>query len=378
MTEERWVSRPKVSPIYQSAAYAFAGLDEVEAVQDHTAPGYIYARYSNPNTAEIEAEMMTLERAPAALAVASGMAAMYCSLLSILRPGDHIVAGDTLYGGTMSLLTNVLPRWNVTTTFCDTSSAAAVRAAICPATKAIVAETISNPLLDVADVDGIGELAKKCQIAFVVDNTFATPLLCRPLELGASIVVHSVTKFLAGHSDVMLGIAAGSAQLVESARSLAITAGTNADPFAAWLASRGLRTLDLRVERQCGNAARVARYLNSHPGIARTYYPGLRSHRGHGRALRLFGGSGGPMVTAELDGGRDACDRFIRALRLIRFVPSLGDIATTLSHPATTSHRNLSEDERQRRGISDGLFRLSIGCETPDEIIADLDQALPR
>jgi cystathionine beta-lyase/cystathionine gamma-synthase len=364
---------PLTAPIYQAAVWRLESIEQVEALNTSAEPGYIYTRDGNPNHTALEELIAGLERAPAALVTASGMGAIAVALLGLVEAGGHVVAGHTLYGATTRLLEQELERFGVSVSFVPSDRLEAVHAAVRPETRALVVETLGNPLLELADVPALAEVAGAAGSALVVDNTFATPCLTRPLELGADVVVHSLTKFIGGHSDLTLGALAGPEAFIAQARARASTWGLCANPFDAWLALRGAATLPLRVERASASAHRIAAWLDTHPGVRGVNYPGLPSHPQHARCRELLA-SGGTMLSFELADGA-AAERFMRRLRLVAFAPSLGDVATTVSYPAKTSHRSLSPQRRAALGITDGLIRLSVGIDAAEDVIADLEQA---
>ncbi len=372
----RWPSRPATTPIYQTVVFDLPDLEVVDQVMDRRSEGYVYTRFGNPNTASLEEVVAALEGAERALGCSSGMGAITAVLLSGLSAGDHIISAYDIYGGTMDLMREELGRLGVRTSFVDVSNPDEVESAVTPNTKLIYAETISNPLLRVADLEMLAEVARSAGAELVVDNTFATPYILRPLEWGASVVIHSATKFISGHADVMGGVAAGEAQRIEQARRTSINLGMTLDPFAAWLACRGLKTLKLRVAEQCRNAMGVAEYLQRHPMVLEVHYPGLETHPQHKLAKKQFQGGYGALVSFEVKGGLDGAEAFIKGTELIRFTPSPGDVSTTMAHPAKTSHRAQTAADRERYGIRPGLIRLSVGIEDLDDLLADLEQGL--
>jgi cystathionine beta-lyase/cystathionine gamma-synthase len=348
--------------------------DQVDAIYDGKYSGFIYARDGHPNATQLAQKMALIESAEAGLVCSSGMGAIAAAFLSILGQGDHALVSEGVYGKTSSLVTRQLVRFGIGHDVFDPAHAESARVLMKPTTRLIFAETVSNPLLRVADLDSLAELARAARIPFVVDNTFA-PLLCRPIERGASLVVHSVTKMLGGHSDLILGVLVGSKELVEQASVVATTLGQNGNPFESWLALRGLATLSLRVERASATAAELARRFEAHPQIARAIFPTLSSHPDSELAARVLGGSGGSMVTIDLR-SRSRAGTFIRSLASIPFAPSLGDVQTTLSHPATTSHRGQDDALLARQGITPGMIRISVGLEDPDDLWAEFRAAL--
>lgn len=371
-------SRPLTAPIYQTSVYAFETLEDVETVWEGKQPGFIYGRYGTPNTAMLEAMVAALEGGEAAVACASGMGALTALCLALLVPGDHLVASRDLYGTTTAAFEGELRRVGVETTFVDATEPANVLAALTPRTRAVYVEALSNPLLRLADVEALGSEFRRRVVELIVDSTLASPAVLRPLALGATVVHHSATKFIAGHGDVTAGIVVGPAALMDRVREVAIRLGTNLGPFDAWLACRGLRTLHVRLERQSANALALARFLEGRREVARVYYPGLASHPQHQLAQRLLKNGAGAMCAFDLKGGARAVERFMGGLRLIEFAPSLGDMATTWSYPARTSHRRFSETELAALGIGPGLVRLSVGIEAVEDLMEDLSGALER
>jgi cystathionine gamma-synthase/methionine-gamma-lyase len=357
-------------------------MDDLDAVFAGERPGYVYSRYSGPTVAAFQQAVASLEAAPAAQAYASGMAALHAALLAGgARQGASIVAALDLYGATYSLLTGLLSTLGVQTHLVDVGDLAAVEAAVQGAKPQLVlVETISNPLLKVADVPRLAEIAHRSGALLLVDNTFASPYLYNPLSAGADYVIHSATKYLAGHGDVLAGVVVTSEENQRRLFELNKLIGASLGPFEAWLALRGLKTLPLRMRRQCQNAAQVAAWLHSQPRIARVNYPGLPDHPQHALAASLFGGGGfGGMLSFEIaEAGKAEVYRFMEALQLCLPATTLGDIYTLVLHPATSSHRSLSPAERQRAGITDNLMRLSAGIEAVEDILADLEQALDQ
>jgi cystathionine beta-lyase/cystathionine gamma-synthase len=356
--------------------YQVDGLDQIDALYEGRQGGFIYARDGHPNAAQLAAKAAALEGAEAALVCASGMAAESAVFLALLGQGDEIALSEGLYGRTVGLVGRELSRFGIGHRLFDATRPATLREALGPATRLAFAETLSNPLVRLADIAGLAEVARASGVPLVIDHTFA-PLLCRPLALGAELVTHSATKLIGGHSDLTLGLVAGSAERVARASAVAATFGLSGNPFESWLALRGMATLALRSQRACASALDLATRLARHPAVAAVHYPGLPEHPDHTRAARVLTGGFGTIATIDLT-ERQRADQFIRALRHIPFAPSLGDVATTLSHPATTSHRGQSAEQWARQGITPGLVRLSIGMEDPDDLWADLEQALAQ
>ncbi len=370
------LSRPVVTPLQPSVVYASPDPDALDA-QYQDGSGYTYAREGHPNAAVLAAKIDMLEGATGGIITGSGMSAIAAVLLGVLKAGDHVVGGDQLYGRSLRLLTQDLPRWGIETALADPTDVAAIAAAIQPNTRIILVEVVSNPTIRVADMDGIIALAKARGILVVVDNTFTTPRGYRPFDHGADVVVHSVTKLLAGHSDATLGyVAARDADLRTAIHDANVTWGLTPSPFDCWLAERGLHSFDLRFDAAQANARKLADALSDMPGVARVLYPTRPDHPDHNRAMALLAGQGGHMLSFELSGGRAAANALTRAAPEIAFAPTLGDIGTTLSHPASSSHRGLSEAGRAALGISEGFFRVSVGVEQVELLIAELGAAV--
>ena len=363
-------------PIYKTSTFEVADAEELAELLEFKRPGHSYTRYSNPTHAALEAALAELESAESAIVTASGMAAIHAVLASSLRPGDEVLAGRALYGGTYAILTGLFARFGVTARFLPLTDASAVREAISERTRLIWAETIANPTTDVADLAELAAVAHDHNAILAVDNTFASPYLCTPLALGADVVVHSLTKYIGGHSDLTGGAVLGSAERVAAARSVMINAGGNAQPLEAFLALRGLKTLALRMERHSANALAVGGALEGSPGVGRVLFPGLVSHPQHEVACReLRDGLTGGMLAIDLEGGRAAGERFLDRLRVAVHATSLGSAETLCSHPASSSHRQLSEAELAAAGLTPGLVRISVGLEDADDLVEDLAAA---
>ena len=360
-------TRPLVTPLSPSVVFRADDADALDAVYEGRAAGYSYAREGHPNASLLADKLAWLEGAKTGVVTASGMAAVSAVLLGLLKAGDHIVAGNQLYGRCLRLLTQDLPRLGFEASLVDASDAAAVAAALRPETKLLLVEVVANPTLRVADIKGIAKLARERGLIFVVDNTFTTPRGFRPFEHGADVVIHSVTKLLAGHSDATLGFAAvrdaGHHRMINDA---VVTWGFNASPFDCWLAERGLNTFDLRFERAQANAKALADHLRGLKSIKRVLYPGEDDHPDRDLARDLLQGNYSHMVSFELAADRAGVNRFLRAASNLAFAPTLGDVATTISHPPSSSHRALSEAERLKLGISEGFIRVSVGIEDVD------------
>jgi cystathionine beta-lyase/cystathionine gamma-synthase len=371
---------PVVGPIHPTVGYLYDSLDDLDAIFATMREGYVYPRYGSPTVAAFESVMAELEEGEAAHAFASGMGAIHAALLAAgARSGTAVVAALDLYGATYTLLSRLFAELGVVTYFVDVADLAGVEAALVETRPvALVAETISNPLLKVADLSALAGLAHRYAAQLLVDNTFASPYLCTPLSYGVDFVIHSATKFIGGHGDVMAGVVITSGEKRRELYELNKLVGGVLGPFEAWLAMRGVKTLPLRVRQQCANAARIAEWLVGHPQIAHVNYPGLPDHPQHDLAHDLFGERGfGGVLSFEIAGADQAAVfRFMEALKLCLPATTLGDIYTLVLHPATSSHRSLSAEARARVGIGDGLLRLSAGIEDAADIIADLEQAL--
>jgi cystathionine gamma-synthase len=369
-------SRPLTPPIYQTNVYVFDDMDTVESVWEYKQPGFVYGRYGTANHQMLEELTATLEGAEAAVACASGMGATTALLLGLFEAGDHIVSARDLYGSTAAFLLGEGRRLGVETTFVDATDAKRIVDAVGPRTRAVFVEALSNPLLRLVDLPAIaGPLAQR-GVELIVDASLASPAVLRPITHGATIVMHSLTKFISGHGDVTGGLVLGRREPMERVRAAMIRAGTNLGPFDAWLATRGARTLDVRLARQSDNALALARALEGHPAVARVHYPGLASHPQHALAARLMPGVKGAMLSLDLAGGALAVERFMARARLVEFAPSFGDVATTWTYPARTSHRRVPDGDKAAMGIGPGLVRLSVGLEHAHDLIADLEQAL--
>ncbi len=374
--------KPVATPIYPSSSFYYADMEKLDGTFAGTYDGPMYTRYGNPTVAALENAVAAIEEGEAAMAYSSGMAAIHGALLGAgVRAGTKVVAAYDVYGATYSLLHNLLSGLGVQVHFAEASATKRFVAAIREARPAaVVVETISNPLLKIPDLPRIVEVCRSENAALIVDNTFATPYLCRPLGLGADYVVHSATKYLGGHGDVLGGVVVTSSERRKSLFEVNKLVGGNLGPQEAWLVLRGIKTLPLRVQRQCENAARTATWLSSHPGIAHVNYPGLQTHPEHALAARLLErGLFGAMISFDLqNGNRERVFRFMEALRLVLPATTLGDVYSLALYPAMSSHRALDAETRRKIGIGDGLVRLSVGIEDVEDIIADLNQALAQ
>jgi cystathionine beta-lyase/cystathionine gamma-synthase len=364
---QRDVDAPVVQPIYQSVNY----IQEIGSAE-----GLRYPRYGNaPNAEVVQRRVAVLERAESSVLMASGMGATACALLALLRPGDHIVSSSWIYGGTRALLEQEFVTLGIDVSLVEPLETRVWRKAIRKQTRVIFLETPVNPTCRVLDLKAISLVTQQVGIALVVDATFASPVNMRPLEHGADVSIHSATKFLNGHHDVLGGVVSGTASYIEEVRRKMMLWGQAPDPFAAWLLERGLKTLELRVLRQNDNALRIAQWAESRKEIRRVVYPGLESHPDYEVAKRMLDGFGG-MLSIELTGGAKATERFLRRLKLFRHAPSLGGVESLVSEPRFTSHADMNAQQRADIGIPDGFVRLSVGIEGADDLIGDLEQAL--
>ena len=366
-----------VPPLFHGVTYAYDDLDAWRAAGRGEGPGYIYSRNRNPTVELLEAKVRVLEGAEAATSFSTGMAAVSGALYTFLSPGDRVVSIRDTYGGTGKIFTTFLPRFGVDITLCETDDHESLVEEIRKGCRLVYLESPTNPTLKVLDLATLAAEARQVGALTVVDNTFATPINQRPLELGADLVIHSATKFLGGHSDAMGGLLVGRKGLVEAAFQFREIHGASLDPMSAFLLARGLRTLELRVARHNENAMAVARFLADHEGVAQVFYPGLPDHPGHEVARRQMSGFGG-VLGFSLSGGPERVDPFLSALRLAHRAASLGSVSTLVGPPATTSHVELSLEERAALGIPEALIRYSTGIENARDLIDDLRQALDR
>jgi cystathionine gamma-synthase len=366
------LSRAVVTPLQPSVVYASDSPDQLDSIYEGRATGYSYAREGHPNADSLARRIDALEGAEGGLIMGSGMAAVSAVLMGLCKAGDHILGGDQLYGRSLRLMNQDLPRFGIATSLADPTDAAAFARAVRPETTLVLIETVSNPTLRVADLDGLATLCRARGIILAVDATFSTPRAIRTMEHGADIVIHSVTKLLAGHSDVTLGyVAAKDPGHRKAIYDFATTTGMTPSPFDCWLAERGLYSFHLRYDRAEENAARLADHIAGLAGVKRVIYPTRPDHPDHNRAAALLGDRGGNMLSFELDGGRAAANALTRAMPDVAFAPTLGDIGTTLSHPPSSSHRGMTPEARAALGISEGFFRVSVGVEEIGLLIRD-------
>jgi cystathionine beta-lyase/cystathionine gamma-synthase len=369
-------SIPLTAPLYQSSVYCIPDLDTLDAIVNAEQSGFIYARDGHPNGRQLADQLTALESAQWSVVCGSGMAAISAALLAVAHQGERIVASSSLYGRSTQLLNQELVHFGIETTFVDTRDLNQVETALEKPAKVLLVETMSNPLLALCDIQALAEMAHRRGCLLLVDNTFATPVLTRPLQLGADLVMESLTKMISGHGDVTLGVIAGTGDHHQQINQVVIIWGFAANPFDCWLTTRGLATLPLRMRAASANAALLADWLVDQNGVTRVIYPGRIDHPDHELAKRILRGGFGNMISFELEGGRAAVNQFMRSAPDIPFSPSLGNVTTTCSHPGTTSHRYVSPAEKKRQGITDGVIRLSVGVEDLEQIKAAMAAGL--
>ncbi len=371
--------KPKSTPIYQTSVFTFDDLNELELYFEQPGQRFMYSRYANPNSDELAEEVNKLENGAGAIVTSSGMSAILAAILSICKAGDHVLCAEEIYGGTSALLTQELSRIGIEVTYVPTDTTYSFDALVKPNTRLFLTETASNPLLLVFDIKRLAEQTTKHNIKLVIDNTFATPILTKPLQLGADIVIHSVTKYLSGHSDVTAGVVVCKTQEdLQRVQKVMLTYGLNLSPFESWLAARGLKTLRLRMKQHCSNAQTIAEFLQQDPKVEKVWYPGLGGHAQHKLASEQGNGLFGGMLSFRIKDETEAVNRFMQGLTFIPFAPSLAGVSTSISYPLGTSHRSLSKEQQEKIGITAGVIRLSVGIEEPEEIIADLEKGLSK
>ncbi|MCM8541977.1 MAG: aminotransferase class I/II-fold pyridoxal phosphate-dependent enzyme [Lentisphaeraceae bacterium] len=372
---ERSSFREHSSPIYMTSSFVFDDAEQARAMFADEIQGNIYTRFSNPNNDEYITKLCQMEGCEDGLATASGMAAMFISLAAILEQGDHVLASRSLFGSTHQVMTSILPKWGISHTYVDIMDPDSWEAEIKENTKMIFVETPSNPALDLIDLEWLGKLAKKHNVLLAVDNCFATPYLQKPAEFGADIVAHSATKFIDGQGRCIAGAVLGTKEVIQKIRFFARHTGPALSPMNSWILSKSLETLAVRMDKHCDNALKLAMFLEGHEEVEVTKYPFLPSHPQYELAKKQMT-QGGGLVTFEVKGGIDRGRRFLDALKMLSLSANLGDTRSIATHPASTTHSKLSDDERMAVGISPGLVRISVGLETLNDIIADIDQAL--
>lgn len=372
---ERSQNREHSAPIYMTSSFVFEDAEQGRALFADEIPGNLYTRFSNPNNNEFVEKMCLMEGAEDGIAVASGMSAVFTSLAGLLKSGDHVLASRSLFGSSHQILTQILPKWGITSSYADIDKPEEWEALIQPNTKVIFIETPSNPALDLIDLEWLGALAKKHNLIINVDNCFATPYLQQPIKWGAHIVTHSATKFIDGQGRAIGGVIVSSKEIIKELRFFARHSGPAMSPFNSWILSKSLETLAVRMDRHCDNALKLAQYLETNPEIESVKYPFLPSHPNYELAKKQMKAGGG-IVTFNVKGGVDRGRNFLNALNMILFSANLGDSRSIATHPASTTHSKLSDAERAQVGIYPGLIRISVGLEHIDDIIADVEQAL--
>ena len=362
-------------PLYLTSSFVFEDAEDMRASFADEKERNIYSRYSNPNTNEFVDKICKMEGAEAGFAFASGMAAVYSTFAALLKSGDHIVSASSVFGATHSLFMKYFPKWNIQTSYFDINKPGTIESFIKPNTKILFAESPTNPAVDIIDLELLGAIAKKHNLILIIDNCFATPYIQQPIKWGAHLVVHSATKLIDGQGRVLGGVTVGRADLMKEIYLFSRLTGPSLSPFNAWVLSKSLETLAVRVEKHCENAIKVAEFLENHPNVKRVKYPFLKSHPQHEIAKKQMI-LGGNIVAFEIKGGLEAGRMFLDKIKLCSLSPNLGDTRTIVTHPASTTHSKLSVDERLAVSITDGLVRVSVGLETVKDIIADLEQAL--
>lgn len=372
---ERTKQKEHSNPLFLTSSFTFDSAEEMAAVFADEQEGNIYSRYSNPNVQELIDKVALLENAESGWATASGMAAVFTTFGALLQAGDHIVSSRSVFGSTHRLFTEIFPKWGITTTYVDALDYKGYENAIQVNTKILYLESPSNPALEIIDLEKVGKICKKAKILFAVDNCFATPILQRPLDLGAHISIHSTTKFMDGQGRTLGGLILASSEIIKKIEAFARHTGPALSPFNAWIISKSIETLHIRVERMTENALKIAKKLEKHPKVAWVKYPFLPSHPHYKTAKKQMLG-GGAIVTFEINGGLEEGRKFLNKLQLFSLTPNLGDTRSIATHPASTTHSKLKTDEREAVGITDGLVRLSIGLEHLNDIWKDLKRAL--
>lgn len=363
------------TPLYLTSSFIFQDAEDMRASFAEEKPKNLYSRFSNPNVTEFTDKIAKMEGAEAGYAFATGMAAIYSTFATLLNAGDHIVSCQSVFGSTHTLFTKYFPKWNIETSYFKAEDAANVEQYIKPNTKILYLETPTNPAIEILDLEFFGQIAKKHNLIFIVDNCFATPYLQQPIKYGADIVVHSATKLIDGQGRVLGGIAVGKEDLIREIYLFARNTGPALSPFNAWVLSKSLETLAIRVEKHCENALKVAEFLESHPNVELVKYPFLKSHPSYEVAKKQMK-LGGNIVAFEIKGGIEGGRNFLDKIQMCSLSANLGDTRTIVTHPASTTHSKLSDEERNEVGITAGLVRCSVGLENVDDIIADLKQAL--
>jgi len=363
------------SPLYLTSSFVFEDAEDMRASFTEEKERNIYSRFSNPNTSEFVEKICKMEGAESGYAFATGMAAVFSTFAALLNSGDHIVSARSVFGSTHALFTAYLPKWNITTSYFDINKPETIESFITPKTKILYAESPTNPAIDIVDLELLGNIAKKHNLLLVIDNCFATPYLQQPIKHGAHIVIHSATKLIDGQGRVLGGIAVGRKDLIRDIYLFSRNTGPALSPFNAWVLSKSLETLSVRVDKHCENALKVAEFLESHPNVNWVKYPFLKSHPQYEVAKKQMK-LGGNIVAFEIKGGIEAGRKFLNSIKMCSLSANLGDTRSIVTHPASTTHSKLSEADRLEVSITDGLVRISVGLEHIDDIIKDLEQAL--
>lgn len=363
------------APMYLTSSFVFEDAEDMRASFAEEKDRNIYSRYANPNSSEFIEKVCKMEGAESGFAFASGMAAVFSTLAALLDSGDHIISSKSIFGSTHSLFTQFFPKWNIGTSYFDANDLDSIEALITPKTKIIYAESPTNPGVDVLDLEALGNIAKKHGLIFIIDNCFASPYLQQPIKFGADLVIHSGTKLMDGQGRVLAGITVGSHELVDKVYRFSRITGPALSPFNAWVLSKSLETLAIRVDRHCANALELANYLEKHDKVEWVKYPFLKSHPQYEIAKKQMK-AGGCVVAFEVKGGLEEGRRFFNSIKLLSLSANLGDSRSIVTHPASTTHSKLTKEEREAVGISDGTVRVSVGLEHIQDIIADIEQAL--
>lgn len=371
---ERTRHREHSTPVFPTSSFVFDDAEQMRALFADEQEGNIYSRFTNPNCREFEMKMAALESVDDAVATASGMAAVFASIMGLLRSGDHLLATKAIFGATHTVLTQWLPRWGISCDWLDTDTAQ-WQASVRPNTRMLFIETPSNPGLDIVDLEAAGQFCKANNLIFNIDNCFATPYLQQPARYGADLITHSATKFIDGQGRVMGGVVAGRADLIAEVKKFCRSTGPSMSPFNAWILSKSLETLAVRLDRHCENALALAQYLSTHDQVLRVRYPFLETHPACATARKQMK-KGGGLVTFEIRGGLEQGRRFLDAVQLCSLSANLGDTRTIVTHPASTTHAKMAEAARLESGITNGLIRISAGLEHMDDVMADIDRAL--
>lgn len=374
---ERTQFQEHSTPLYLTSSYVFEDAEDMRASFAEEKERNIYSRFTNPNTSEFVEKITKMEGAEAGFAFATGMSAVFSTLAALLDSGDHIISARAVFGSTHSLFTKFFPKWNISHSYFNVNEVEKIESLIRPETKIIFAESPTNPGVDILDLELLGEIAKKHDLILIIDNCFATPYLQNPIEFGAHLVIHSATKLIDGQGRVLGGVTVGNADLIREIYLFSRNTGPALSPFNAWVLSKSLETLPVRLDRHCENALKIAEFLEKQPNAEKVKYPFLKSHPQYEIAKKQMK-AGGNIISFEIKGGLEAGRNFINAIELCSRSANLGDTRSIVTHPASTTHSKLSEEDRLEAGISVGLVRISVGLEHPDDVIADLEQALAR